>query len=53
MQKPLVSTFSPILGAHISDEKDGHSDLNWKEICGIMTYQVADLGVTRSENDGS
>ena len=53
MQKPLVSTFFPILGAHISDKKDGHFDLKWKEICGIMTYQVADLGVTRSKNDGS
>jgi hypothetical protein len=53
MHEPIISTFFPIFGAHISDKKDWHSDLNWKGMCSIMTYQVADVGVTRSENDGA
>ena len=53
MHEPIISTFFPIFGAHISDKKDWHSDLNWKGMCSIITYQVADLGVTRSENDGA
>ena len=53
MHEPIISTFFPIFGAHISDKKDWHSDLNWKGMCSIITYQVADVGVTRSENDGA
>ena len=53
MHEPIISTFFPIFVAHISDKKDWHSDLNWKGMCSIMTYQVADVGVTRSENDGA
>ena len=49
MQKPLVSTFSPILGAHISDEKDGHSDLNWKEMDGLTANLVANSGVNKGK----
>ena len=44
MHKPLVPMLFPILGAQISGSELQHPDLNWKELCGIMAYLVADSG---------
>ena len=43
-QKPIVSMFFPILGAHVSGAEFMYPDLLWKETSRMMANFVADSG---------
>ena len=47
-QKPIVSMFFPILGAHVSGAEFTYPDLSWKEMSGMMV----NLAAVRSAGKG-
>ena len=49
MYEPLIPMLFPSLGAHISDAEFQYPDRSWKEMCGLMTQLVGDLGCNKGQ----
>ena len=49
MFETLVPLIFPIFGAHVSGSKFQFSDLNWKDLCGMMANLLAKSEVNKGQ----